>query len=87
MIKKFRKKFYLIACDGALYYLLNKKIIPDLVVTLDPHPSRIVRWFGDKTLNLKTIQSLFLSVIMDGQWEKKIMFIKIRCGKKVLEFL
>ena len=55
-LKKFRKKFYLIACDGALYYLLNKKIIPDLVVTLDPHPSRIVRWFGDKTLNLKTIQ-------------------------------
>ena len=46
----------MIACDGALYYLLNKNIVPDLVVTLDPHPTRIARWFGDKTLNLKTIQ-------------------------------
>ena len=55
-IKLHRKKFFLIACDGALYYLLNKGIVPDLVVTLDPHPTRIARWFGDKTLNLKTIQ-------------------------------
>ena len=55
-LKLYRKNFFIIACDGALYYLLNKSIVPDLVVTLDPHPTRIARWFGDKTLNLKTIQ-------------------------------
>ena len=55
-LKKYRNFFFIIACDGALYYLLNKNIVPDLVVTLDPHPTRIARWFGDKTLNLKTIQ-------------------------------
>ena len=55
-LKLYRKNFFIIACDGALYYLLNKDIVPDLVVTLDPHPTRIARWFGDKTLNLKTIQ-------------------------------
>ncbi len=55
-LKLYRKNFFIIACDGALYYLLNKGIVPDLVVTLDPHPTRIARWFGDKTLNLKTIQ-------------------------------
>jgi hypothetical protein len=31
-------------------YLLRAGIVPDLVVTLDPHPKRIVRWFGDPDL-------------------------------------
>tara|TARA_B100001248_G_C27390536_1_gene462132 strand:- start:1616 stop:2569 length:954 start_codon:yes stop_codon:yes gene_type:complete len=54
-LKKYRNFFYLVASDGALYYLLSNNIIPDLVVTLDPHPSRIVRWFGDTSLTKKKI--------------------------------
>ena len=51
IIKKNAAKYILIACDGSLFYLLSNKIIPDLVVTFDPHPTRIIRWFGDKNLN------------------------------------
>lgn len=53
ILKKYHKKFIIIACDGSLFYLLNNKIIPDLVVTFDPHPTRVVRWFGDLSLTKK----------------------------------
>ena len=56
VLKKFYKKFIIIACDGSLFYLLSNKIIPDLVVTFDPHPSRVIRWFGDLSLNKKKIK-------------------------------
>jgi len=36
-----------IAVDGAYLQCLRAGIVPDYVVTLDPHPTRIVRWFGD----------------------------------------
>jgi len=36
-----------IAVDGAYIACLKAGLIPDFVLTLDPHPSRIVRWFGD----------------------------------------
>lgn len=41
----------IICTDSAIYYLLRNGIVPDLVVTLDPHATRIVRWFGDPALN------------------------------------
>jgi hypothetical protein len=56
VLKKYAKKFIIISCDGSLFYLLSNKIIPDLVVTLDPHETRIVRWFGDKKLTKKKIK-------------------------------
>ncbi len=37
----------LVATDGSYIQCLKAGIIPDFVVTLDPHPTRIVRWFGD----------------------------------------
>lgn len=55
VIKKFANKFIIIACDGSLFYLLSNNIVPDLVVTFDPHPSRVIRWFGDEKLNKKKI--------------------------------
>jgi hypothetical protein len=69
-LKKNRNKFYIIACDGALNYLLSSKIIPDLVVTLDPHPSRIVRWFGDTKLNMKKLK-------LDDYFEKQDLDTKL----------
>lgn len=36
-----------IACDGAYIQCLKAGIVPDWVITIDPHPTRIVRWFGD----------------------------------------
>lgn len=40
----------IIATESAMLYCLRKGIIPHLVVTVDPHPKRIVRWFGDPQL-------------------------------------
>lgn len=75
-IQKNRNKFIIIAADGALYYLLQNKIIPDLVVSLDPHPTRIVRWFGDDTLNRKNLHK-------DDYFRKQDLDINFRKELKV----
>lgn len=36
-----------VATDGAYIQCLKAGIVPDYVVTIDPHPTRMVRWFGD----------------------------------------
>ena len=41
----------LVCADGALPTCLRSGLVPDYVVTVDPHPSRIVRWFGDPKLD------------------------------------
>ncbi len=40
----------IVAADGALGACLRAGVAPHVVVTVDPHPERIVRWFGDPTL-------------------------------------
>lgn len=40
----------IISTDGGLGYCLRNGLVPDYVMTLDPHPSRICRWFGDPEL-------------------------------------
>jgi len=50
MIKKIKEanfKGSVIAVDGAYVACLKEDLIPDYVLTLDPHPTRMVRWFGD----------------------------------------
>lgn len=37
----------IVATDGAYIQCLKAGMAPDWVVTIDPHPTRIVRWFGD----------------------------------------
>lgn len=39
-----------IATDGAFVQCLRVGLRPDYVITLDPHPTRMVRWFGDPDL-------------------------------------
>ena len=46
-LKAKRPTFCLVTIDGAYVQCLRAGIIPDFVMTLDPHPTRIVRWFGD----------------------------------------
>src|SRR5262245_33617988 len=49
-IKRIKESNYqgtIIAADGAYINCLQHGLIPDYVLTLDPHPTRIVRWFGD----------------------------------------
>lgn len=40
----------IVATESAMVWCLRNGIVPHLVVTLDPHQSRIVRWFGDPDL-------------------------------------
>lgn len=40
----------IIAVDGSYVRCIKAGIEPDYVVTLDPHPTRMVRWFGDPDL-------------------------------------
>ena len=40
----------IICTDGALPTCLRAGLVPQYVMTLDPHSSRIVRWFGDPSL-------------------------------------
>jgi len=40
-----------IATDSAVLRCLRHGIVPDLVVTVDPHDPSIVRWFGDPDLD------------------------------------
>ena len=42
-----KPEIHLIATDGAYIQCLKAGILPDFVITLDPHPTRMVRWFGD----------------------------------------
>ena len=37
----------IISADGAYTACLKEGLIPDFVLTLDPHTKRVVRWFGD----------------------------------------
>jgi hypothetical protein len=42
-----RNPICVVATDGAYIQCLKAGIKPDWVITIDPHPTRIVRWFGD----------------------------------------
>lgn len=46
-IKNTGYKGSLIAIDGSFVRCLKEAVDPDYVLTLDPHPTRLVRWFGD----------------------------------------
>ena len=45
-----RSAFDLVCIDASLIRLLKIGIIPDYCVVLDPHPTRMLRWFGDYEL-------------------------------------
>lgn len=40
----------IIAVDGSLGHCLRNGVVPEYVITVDPHPDRIIRWFGDPRL-------------------------------------
>jgi hypothetical protein len=46
----------IIATESSMSWCLRNGMVPDLVVTLDPHESRIVRWFGDPSLSAEALQ-------------------------------
>ena len=54
-----------VAVDGALGACLRAGVIPQIVVSVDPHPGRIVRWFGDPTMTAAPTDDYFRRQEMD----------------------
>ena len=54
-----------VAADGALGACLRAGVVPHVVVSVDPHPERIVRWFGDPTLEQPRADDYFRRQEMD----------------------
>ena len=75
-IKATNYKGAIVAADSALAYCLQHDIVPDLVVTLDPHASRIVRWFGDPELSADSISAddYFARQDMDKAFSDELRF-------------
>jgi len=44
-----------IAVDGSYVSCIKAGLFPDFVITMDPHPTRVVRWFGDPDFEKHTI--------------------------------
>ena len=55
VIKESNFSGVIVATESAMAWCLRYGIVPDLVVTLDPHAHRIVRWFGDPELSADTL--------------------------------
>jgi hypothetical protein len=55
MIKESGYDGVIITTESSMSWCLRNDIVPDLVVTVDPHPDRIVRWFGDPNLSQEAL--------------------------------
>lgn len=55
----------IVAVDGALGACLRAGVVPHVVVSVDPHRERIVRWFGDPTLTAAPADDYFRRQEMD----------------------
>jgi hypothetical protein len=55
----------IVAADGALGACLRVGLVPHVVVSVDPHPERIVRWFGDPALTEAPADDYFRRQEMD----------------------
>ncbi len=57
----------IVAADGALGACLRAGVVPHVVVSVDPHPERIVRWFGDPALTAAPADDYFRRQEMDAE--------------------
>lgn len=54
-LKDALSRFVVVAVDGALGHCLRTGVVPNYVVSVDPHRERIVRWFGDDQLSAEKL--------------------------------
>ena len=67
-LARLRKSGYtgtVVAVDGALGSCLRAGVVPHLVVSVDPHRERIVRWFGDPAMTAAPADDYFRRQEMD----------------------
>ena len=60
-----------VVADGALGYCLRNGLVPDYVVTVDPHPTWIIRWFGDPDLATRPDDDYFRRQDLDPAWNSR----------------
>lgn len=60
----------IIAVDAALNYCLRNSLIPDYVVSVDPHHVYIMRWFGDPDLESRPKDDYFERQELDPELAK-----------------
>lgn len=83
-IKESGYKGAIIATESAISYCLRNGVVPDLTVTLDPHASRIVRWFGDPHL---TEESLAADDYFRRQDMDTAFADELRLNREILDML
>jgi hypothetical protein len=67
-LARLRKSGYpgtIVAVDGALGSCLRAGVVPHVVVSVDPHRERIVRWFGDPAMTVAPADDYFRRQEMD----------------------
>jgi hypothetical protein len=73
----------IISADGALYYCLRNGLIPDYVLTVDSHPTRIIRAFGDPDLREPPHDNYFRRQDLDPALNRN----EIERNKEIIELL
>ncbi len=69
-IKKSGFKGHIVAVDGSMGHCLRNGIVPDFVITVDPDPHRIIRWFGDPRLAERPEDDYFQRQDLDPAFHK-----------------
>lgn len=69
-LKALKKRPLLVCCDGALAACLRESLVPDIVVSIDPHHDRIVRWFGDPHLDRRPDDDYFRRQDLDIEFRE-----------------
>lgn len=85
LIKESGFKGVIVATESAMSWCLRHDIIPHLVVTLDPHAYRMVRWFGDPKLDEKALaqDDYFARQDMDPKFRED----QLRFNRELLELV
>jgi len=90
LIKEHQFSRPLIAADSAMAYCLRNGVVPDYVVSVDPHPTRIVRWFGDKYLGHRPQDEYFDRQELDptmhrigSDWNQELIDLVDRYGPRI----
>ena len=73
-----------IATDSSVSYCLRNGIVPDLTISLDPHATRIVRWFGDPGL---TPESLLADDYFSRQDMDEAFADELRANEEILDLI
>ena len=75
----------IVATESAMFFCLRNGIVPDLVVTLDPHADRIVRWFGDPNLTEEVLirDDYFVRQDMDPKFRED----QLRLNQELLDLV